>query len=237
MTFLELCREAIAEQGAGERGQIASIADANQYNRTLTAAVRQAWKHVQNFREDWLWRRREFTAVLVPGQDAYKWNRLLKADGSRAVQTFRTWYTPQPGSPTVPQWFIEHPTGAPLELGHVSYELMRQRRFTVRDVRTRPTYYAVYPDRSLVFHSTPDMAYTIHGLYESGIQDLVNDQDVPEGLDEEYHSIIVWRAAMILHGKDRSGASFEFCRVNYREMMDSLIRLETPKPRVARPLA
>ena len=237
MNFLELCRETIAEQGAGERGSISSIADANEYNRTLTAAVRQAWKHIQNFREDWLWRRREFTAALVPGQEAYKWNRLLQPDGQRSIETFRNWYTPTRGSPSSPEWFIEHPTGAPLQLGTLSYDAMRQRRFTLRNLRTRPTYYAVYPDRSLVFHAPPDMAYTVHGLYESGIQTLRQDTDVPEGLDEEYHEIIVWRAVMILHGKDRQGASFEFCRVNYRELMDSLVRLQTPKPRVARPLA
>ena len=113
---------------------------------------------------------------------------------------------------------------------------MRERRIII-PTENRPTSFAIRPDKKVLFHAAPNEGYVLHGRYVVGVQGLTSENHNPHGLPEEYHSIIVWRAVMMLHADDDFAPAYEFAARQYKELLGSLQRIYLPTVTVGGSLA
>ncbi len=237
--YLELCQATLRESDTGPTASLVSIEDANQYNALLAKAVQEAWRDIQASNETWGWRQKNFTLELVSGTPRYEWNRMRQSSGGEvSIRRFHNWIIPNEYGEGI-QWLISSPSNdhaSTVDLPRISWQTMRSRRFALR-TENRPTAYAVYPDLSVRFHPTPDDTYRIYGMYQLGLQILRVDGDIPEGIPDAYHDVIKWRAVMNLHSFDKDADAYQFARMNYRTIMQSLENIFLPDMTVGRSLA
>ena len=241
MTFLEICQKALEDSGLQDPRALKTLEDATELQSDVVNNVREAWTYIQTHTETWGWRHKEFAFLMRPGVDTYAWNELFvdpsASNRVKAIGSFRSWITP--ASSSDPEWFIKEPRDDYLKsipIGVLPYYEMRRRRFGVSGGQQRPSYFAAYPDKKLVFHTTPDLAYRIHGLYVAGVQLFKRANEEPIGLNEEYHNLIKWRAVMMLHANDNA-PQYQFAKDSYDELLKSLLRIYRPTVRVAGALA
>ena len=230
MTYLELCEQSLALAGT-DYGKLGSKwPPAAGYQTLACGLVAEAWVSIQRLHDNWGWMRQFFEALTVGGRDRYPWNELRTPGGEQAITSFRSWAN------TDDFYIAPDPDGAGGRLVNISFEQARLRKRSVRDP-SQPTAFAIAPDLDLVLHPVPRGSYHFGGEYQSAVQVLEAEDDVPRGLPEEYHPIIKWRAVMLLHGNDEAGSSYQFAASEYRPMLLSLERLYLPDVTIAEALA
>lgn len=239
MTYLELCQETLESSDTGSPQALSSLQDASQYQSQVVTYVAEAWRFIQNLHDQWLWRQRNFTALLRANVDVYAWRDLRQANNAPAIERetgFRNWRFRQPGTPEsdgVPEWYLTDAEGGATYFGQlvpISHEAMRLRRLALRVQDTRPTSFAVQPEnKDIIVSGVPNAPYLLHGSYITGVQILSSDNQVPIGLEEEDQRIIKWRAVMMLHAGDEAGESYAFAAQQYGEMLGSLERNFLPQ--------
>lgn len=72
----------------------------------------------------------------------------------------------------------------------------------------RPEYVTHTPDGNFEFYPIPDRKYVIQLDYSRKVPELVNFTDVPEGIPEEYHDFLMWRAVQELADFDGNAKLF-----------------------------
>lgn len=237
MTYLELIQETLLFSDTDSPESIKALADADEYKKTVSGYVREAWAQIQMLHESWGWRRKEFAAVLRSGVSEYTWNELRNAADEPSIPRdvgFRNWLSRTPGdtSPDVgPAWLISGGTTRAVgQILPISFEEWRHRRlFDQQPAESRPGFFTIAPDKRLFFAPTPNDAYQIDGMYVAGVQRFVSENDQPRGIDEEYHPIIKWRAVMMVHGSDEAGDSYTFAATQFNELLNSLERIHLPE--------
>ena len=231
-TYLELCQKVLGSSDTGSPDELKTLSDADVYQKGVTENVSEAWRFIQMAYDAWSWRQREFTAQLVAGTDAYKWNELIDGDGAKSISGdlgFSTWLAPTPDTQLGPEWRLGQPpeylsTGG---ITSVDFQTMRLRRLQVRSPGA-PTAFASAPDLSLLVNPVPNDAYRLHGMYVVGIQSLTSEDHIPHSLPEAYHDVIKWRAVMMIHGSDEASESYHFAQIQYDEIFRTLARLYLP---------
>ena len=237
MTYLELCQSALGESETGSPEELTSLRDADIYQHGVTRYVAEAWRLIQLLYDSWGWRQQEFNARLVPGVDSYRWNVLHDGDEVAINRShgFRTWLHQNPNTGTGPEWRISQTAENDAATGGitpVTYQTLRLRRLVTRSQR-RPSAFAISPKLELLVSPPPDEAYRLYGMYVIGVQQLTNENEVPVGLEEEYHDIIKWRAIMMIHGNDEADKSYQFALGQYEEFLQALRRVYLPQVTIA----
>ncbi len=199
MNFLQLCQSLARESGVSGAltttfGQIGSLG-------RIVNWVNDAWNETQTSRDDWDWLRSSnilgggvsFIPALgqatVPlGIAAGQLGVAADSFGKWDRETFRCFTTA-----------IFLSTGFPLDetfVDEVPFDTWRNAYMlgAMRNVRTRPYVVAVGPDQSLNLGPPSNGNYTITGDYWMAPTRMVNDTDVPVGLPEKFHMLIVYRA-------------------------------------------
>lgn len=246
-------------QGTGDPGS----RNYNDFEALVARYVAEAWVRIQTLHEDWSWRIREFEARLPADTATLAWNAMRDSEGNRSIPEppgFRRWLIQSPNDPRgLDEWYItqydrdsngndQREYNGPIRA--VEWRELRRLKSDRIPRVGRPQYVAETVDGlSLSFYPTPgtpptptgtavggDPAYDLSGLYRAGVQQLHEDHDEPDGLPEEYHDIVKWRAVMIVNELDEAGVSWQAAASNYRDLLDSLERVYLPTVEVGQAL-
>jgi len=216
MTFLELCKRLHMEAGYQGAGP-ASVENQTGQAARLVTWIAEAWRDIQNLRDDWEFMATEFSVPLLTGENA----ALLPEDTGRirkntpviAIDTQRFY----PGE-------LELAQMRALERGHESANAL-------------PAYYAFNrANHSLRVYPATDRAIMVKGEYFTTPQMLLLNTDVPN-LPERFHMLIVWGAMQYLAAFDEAGNQYQAANAKYSELMSELTRSQLPTMTLAGPLA
>ena len=201
------------------------------YGAAIAAYVNDSWKFIQAMHEGWLWRRKEFSAVLAAGTPEYRWDALVNSESERSITRFRDWHFSEDDP-----WYVIDAQGVAWPLVARDPERSRRDRITARNVaNARPGWFAPSLDgKSFRLFPTPDIAYTLEGMHQTGIQELDKATDVPEIPNEAYHDAIAWRAVMLAAEHDGFHETRANAQMQYDELMRSMARIylaDTEVPR------
>lgn len=187
LTYLQLCQRLVQE------AEISGGGPSSVLNQTMTLGrvtkwIKQAWSDIQIMRPNWNFMWEEFSFDLVAGtRDYLAADQLItdlgRWDAHADTRTFLLYLTA---------------TGASDE-GYIEYRRYRDWRneyragMAARD-QGRPTIITALPDKKLRVEPVPDAVYTLSGQYYRTAQVLAVDADLPTGLPDDFHEIIVWQA-------------------------------------------
>lgn len=194
MDFLELCQRTVRE--CEITGDFLTTVDQDGEFQEVVDWVNEAWMELQLARPNWNWMRS---------------SRLLGAGAS--FQTVSgTWSYPLGlGAGTVGiaevdfgRWLRETFRGqittagvsSELFLDWIDYDVWRDSYAygAQQLMRTREVAIAIGPNNSVCLGPFPDSLNTITSDYMRGAKEMVDDTDVPTGLPEQFHMMIVYKA-------------------------------------------
>lgn len=227
MNYLQLCQAVARESGTVSGVLPVSVANVTGRLAKIVAWTAEAWQHIQNLEEAWLWMDAEFTGNLAAGAQRY-------TAASFNLTRFAAWGNEQAG------------LSAYLASAGRAEEYML-RRMEWRDFKrlhdfgaiqqSRPVHYAVSPANELCFGPVPDAPYVVRGEYRKGNQTLAANEDVPE-MPERFHMLIVWYALVLLAEHDEAPTHIATSNRRYRDLLTDLRRDQLPEVRItSRPLA
>jgi hypothetical protein len=158
----------------------------------IVSWINDGWTDIQMDHDDWGWMRSSnllgggIALQTVGGQASYPLgDDLTKVFGKWEKGTFRVF-------PTAVGFRAEtYLTDIPFDTWRDSYMYG-----AMRTVKTRPVAIAIGPDNSLNLGPPPNDDYTVTGDYFVAPSTMVNDFDVPAGLPERFHMLIVYRTMM-----------------------------------------
>lgn len=188
MNFLQLCQRTVRESGtiSGDATPPAVTGQSGRLLKVVTWTA-EAWNEIQNLHDDWLWMQGEYSGATIPGNARY---------------TGASWNIPRFGRFLTPTESVTIATGAgvadecPLRL--IEYELWRREFGRGTQIPNRPTCYAISPAGELVLGPIPNAIYTVRGLFQKIAQSLEANADIPELPDASLHTVIVWKALLLL---------------------------------------
>lgn len=225
-TFLELCRDVERDSGTVAQGsRIVSVGTAVHRQAKVVGWVRDAWAAIQRARNDWLFMRGEFEAVLTPGKDRYTAVDLaIPRFGRWASETERyepyTLYDPTLGR------------GDESPIGEISFADWRSRYGRAVSQVQRPHEYAIAPTQELCVGAVPDKAYRLRGEYRYAIQFLTADDEQPL-LPADHHDLIRHRALMFLAAHDEATVTLATASTEFRTAFNHLVHDPAAVPDVA----
>lgn len=200
MNYLSLC-QMVSSQSGTVSGDAQPTTTVRQSGRLLKIVgwTSTAWKDLQNLHNDWLWMWSEWTGPVTAGAPRYtpaSWN----------IARFGHWITK---AETVT---IYDTALGPIDEGclrFIEWEEYRRRYTRGVQVAGRPREYSISPADEFCFGPIPDKSYTAKGEFQKNAQILgsTNDPDneVPELPDSGLHTVIAWKA-LILLGQYDEGA-------------------------------
>lgn len=208
MNYLDACKEVRRESGTSGTGP-SSVTNQAGILEKIVAWVNQAHMDVCNHQTEWnfLWRRK--VAPLVPLKKDYTKAELGISDAGAIKQVSDT-------------------AGQPLaqvgwDYWKTTYDL---------DTATGPVKrYCVFPDGTVSFHPTPEVAVNVRFEYFTTPADLASNTDtflVPA----EYHRAIVWKALQYYAGEQEDAALMNRATKYLDEQMDGLARDYLPTIRM-----
>jgi hypothetical protein len=226
VNFLQIVARAITECGASGTS-ISTTANQSGEQQRFVNWVNAAWGEIQTKHDDWGWMRS--SNLLNPGVTGMQFNtvagqanyQLGTAAGTCgvAVANFGKWdreafrnYTTAAG--TNNEMFMDI---IPYDTWRDSYMLG-----AMRAVQTRPVAIAIGPDNSICLGPPPNSLYTITGDYFVAATSMVQDTDVPTGLEVAFHLMIVYRTMMFYGSYESAPEVFARGSAAYDEMMDQL---------------
>lgn len=177
MTFLELCQTLRRECGVSGVGPTSVVGQSGEYLR-LVEWIQQAWREIQEMRDDWafMWAQGAFTTS--PGIADYT----LTSIGVDARRF------------DLDSFVLTDGTGTKRFLHRIAYPWWRSTYGTATLTNNVPTYLTDMPDGSIKLTAPPDGSYPVSFDYYRETQVLAANSDVPY-LPARYHDII-WVKAM-----------------------------------------
>lgn len=220
MTFLELCQEVADESGtvAGVPS-FTTVSNATGRLAKVVRWTRNAYRDIQNERNDWKWMRKAFTKSLTIGQSLY-------TDTAWALDV-AVWIPDNDGYNALA--IYDPATGVADEgaISQIAWETWRERYQRGAQTNNRPTEWAVTPQDDLAFGVAPDKAYTVRGEYRMNPQMLTLDADAPE-MPSAYHGLIVGEALRLMARSDESFQVLAEKAQQYERLRYPLVRDQTP---------
>lgn len=104
-----------------------------------------------------------------------------------------------------------------------------------RGVQGPPRFFAIQPNKSIIFWPIPDDIYTIDGEYFIYEQPLVNDSDVPL-FPQQFHDVIMFRALMWYAAYEEDGALASYAKTEYMRLLSELECDQLPAIQMGEPL-
>lgn len=215
----------IAQMTARESGTISGDATPSsvtgQSGRLLKVVnwTATAWQQVQNLREDWLWMRDVFQGPVTANTARY-------TSASWGLTRWGKWWTDD-HSVTLYATAI-----GPADEGELRFMPWAEyRRFYDRGVPTpmRPRHYSISPIGQFCFGPVPDQAYVARGEYQKNAQLLAANTDIPELPDSALHSVIAWKALILLSQYDEGAWPTEVATVRCQDDLRAMQKY-VPKP-------
>lgn len=231
MNYLELVNAAARDGGlVSKQNRATTLVDASGITEKLAAFVEQAWRLIQLQRNDWEFRRGDFSHALVIGQAGYTPLELGITRCSRFASDINI-------EGFTPHSIYDAAIGAAdtCPLYQISPEVWESAYGRGVQTQQRPTDYSL---RRGVFcvGPHPDKAYIVQGQYWKGAQSLSLDADEPE-LPEDFHDVIKWKALMLYSGQDGALNDRELARMEYAALMGRLVSEQTRSVDMGPPIA
>lgn len=224
-TFLQLCQDVARESGTIS-GPGLPMSVTGQSGRLLKVVMwtAEAWRQIQNARDNWRWMRREFEGATTAGAARYtpaSWN----------LDDFASWVRDQ--RDYLPVSIYRQSAGVSDEgtIREVPWETWRAAYGRGAQTENRPTCYAISPSGEFCLGAIPNDAYVVRGEYYKAAQTLAADGDVPE-CPARFHNIIVWKAVLLLSEHDEAAFNVGTSRVKFLEYMEALERDQLPRVRI-----
>lgn len=227
MNFLELCQELRSEAGIAGSGPVSTVAQTGELLKVVNY-VKKAYRDIQDRRQDWDFLRDSFSFTTTVDKGEYS-----KSEAN--VSDLRNWHLS-----------LKNPFRCSLtSAGYADETFLVNKSWDVfqrvyllganRDAKGKPLYYAIKPDKSIIFWPVPDNVYTISGEYFKVAQTFSGDLSVP--VFNDHHMAIVYEAL-------KRYAAYESEAALYTEAVRERNRLVTkleadyaPRPYTGGPIA
>lgn len=183
MTYLQLCARVVKEAGIAGGGPTTVLNQSGQLLQVVNW-VAQAWEDIQIMRPNWLFMHNDFNFNTVIDTRDY-------APMDISINDLALW---DYGS------FLLYDAALgesdEIHLPYTSYGEWRTAYRSGMNDRAlgRPVVWTKLPNGSIRFEPDPDKVYTINGEYKNKAQLFTADADVPTGLPDDFHILIVWQA-------------------------------------------
>lgn len=212
MNYLSLTQRLRQEAGVSGDGPATIVGQVSMYGK-LVGWIDTAWQEIQTSRPDWLFMNSQFNFDTIAAQRDY-------TPAGAGISDLKLWDTDS-------FMIYEKTLGEDDQnyLPHVSYIKWRQQyraRMAARD-DARPFIFTLMPNNSVRFETRPDKIYTIDGDYKRSTQVFSDNADVPTGLPDDFHMMIVWRALMFYADDQNAPDALDKATEAYNPL---LIRLE-----------
>lgn len=227
MNFLALCQRTREICGVSGTGPASVLNQTGEMLRVVNW-VADAWREVQMW-QPWGWmvgdfsftttaNKREYTPADVGLADQLNWH----------LDTFRCYLTS--AGVAGEQFLVD-----------VDYDWYRDvYQFGSMNTRAdRPIQFAIKPEnQAIVLGPMPDAAgYTIYGKYQKSPHTMSGNADNPDGLQEQYHMMIVYRAAMKYAMYENAPEVLADARSNFQFLLARLQDDWLPDLEIGGPLA
>ena len=202
LNFLDLCQRAAVECGVASNTAIgtalSTVVGATGSLGRIVNWVNDGWTDIQMDHDDWDWMRSSsilgggVSFATVAGQASYPLGTGAGTVGV-AVTSFGKWDRGTIWSYTTANGFSDE-----INLGEVPFSVWRATYMSNanRNVRSRPTVFAVGPDQSLCLGPNVNANYTVTGDYFVAPTGMTVDADVPTGLPQRFYMLLVYRVMM-----------------------------------------
>jgi len=227
MNYLQLCVR-LREEADISGGGPTSVLNQSGQLKNITNWIQQAWIDIQQKRPNWEFMRNEFTFDTVASQRDYK-----AADV--AITDLKLWDL---------ESFLLYDKSIgesdQKKVINISYAYWRDVYRAQMNARKtdRIQYMTRLPDNQIRFEPSPDRIYTIDGEYKRSTQVMAADADVPTGLPDDFHMIIVWQALKNYGLSENAPEVLEQAEYNFDILLNRLELEQLPVMREDRePLA
>lgn len=215
MNYLQLCQDVVRESGtiSGDTTPTTTVGQSGRLLKVVNWVVK-AWQEIQNLHDDWIWMRAEFSGPIIQGTTRYLYTTMT------GITRWSRWLT---GEDTD---FMIYKTSLGVSdetlLTEISWPVWRARYGRGTQVQRRPIEYAISPLGEICLGPVPDAAYTLRGEYQLSAQTLSANADIPELPDTSLHTVIVWKALLLLaqfdEGNWPTGVAQVRCQDDLRSM-------------------
>lgn len=212
MDNLALCQALRREAGVAGSGPTSVVGQTGMLEK-LVKWIDLAWTDIQISRPNWQFMNSEFTFDTIAEQRDYT------AAGA-GITDLKLWDT---GSFLI----YEKSVGESDQnvLPSLDYARWRNEYRAQMNARAdeRPQTSTVLANNSIRFEPRPDKIYTVDGEYKRSTQFFTANDDVPTGLSEDFHMMIVWKALMYYADDQNAGDALDKAIEGYNPL---LYRLE-----------
>lgn len=221
MNYLQLCQRTVRESGTIS-GDVTPAKVTEQSGRLLKVVqwVAEAWRQVQNLHDDWCFMRGEFAGAVTDGAPRY-------TAASFNIARFSRWIT-DPRSVTI--YETARGKADESELRFMPWSDYRINFDRGVQQKNRPRVYSISPAGEFCLGPVPNAGFTVRGEYQKSAQNLAANDDVPELPDASLHTVIVWKALLLLaqydEGQWPTGVAVVRCQDDLRSMQKYRPRLE-----------
>ena len=248
MTFLELVRKLALRTGAelqanidandveliNALGEGSSYGEGKEHTTRLVDWIQQAWVDLQRDQPFWNWRSVRGAVTVVEDQVEYDLKDLIDTANAGTNDLYERlwpfvapldnryiWFADTSLSPKRPQPLYYIPfsrfVGGPLDRRNPH-------------VKGKPSHYTINRAGNLVLDTLPEAGtYEIRFDFVRAIHNLTNEEDVPAGLPENYHMLIVYYAMVDSAMFDESNPQLQRALRLKREMLAELRNEYTPE--------
>lgn len=217
MNNLQLCQRLRQESGIAGNGPSTVLSQTGQLAR-LVGWIQQSWTDIQLLRPNWLFMHSEFTFDTVAATRDY-----LAADYS--INDLDLW---DRNSFFIYETAVGESDENPIPFK--SYSDWREQYRNQMNVRDddRPRMFTILQDNKIRMESRPDKVYTINGEYKRTVQTLVADTDLPTGLPDKFHMIVVWAALKYFASFEDAPEIMDSAEMHYDDLLFRLEQEQLP---------
>ncbi len=221
-TFLELCQDVARESGTVSGTNPTAVASQTGRLLNIVEWTAEAWVQIQNLHADWRWMSQTFSGDTSVGTSQY-------TPAAWSITDLRDWLRDDLVTGYQPNTIYLVATGVSDEgaLREISWQQWRTRWSRGTQTNNYPSEYAISPDGQFSLGAVPDAVYRIQGEYRQAAVVLTADADIP-GCPAAFHSIIVWRALMLLAEFDEGVEQGRAAAIKYGGLLESLQRNQLP---------
>ena len=198
MNYLELCQFLVKEAGISLDGPATVVGQTGDFDN-VTRWISNAWVRIQADRKQWSWMRRQFRLPLVVGKRRYNYSEAIDItdpDNEFPIVRFDDWFITDGEDRPYSISEANLASRSKAYAYYVGWHRFRQTNYDIGDnTDASPRYITLSPHDELWVYPVPnDDTVSIYGEYRVSPQVLTNDDDVPEGIPNALHEIIVWQA-------------------------------------------
>jgi len=217
VNYLQLCIRVREEADISGSGPTTTASQTGQL-KSIVNWVQQAWIDIQNKRPNWLFMNKEFTFDTIIDQRDY-------VAGDFSIIDLKLWDLES-------FLLFDKSIGETDEkkLIYLTYSYWRNVYRAQMNIRpaNRTQYITMLPNNTIRMEPKPDKIYTISGEYKRSTQFLTADADVPTGLPDDFHMIIVWQALKNYASSGNSPEVLDQAETNFDILLNRLEQEQLP---------